>query len=307
MKDKHDRELSKLTPDQTLIATGDYRVIIAESGQIPYLLYEIGRLREITFRQVGEGTGNPLDLDRFDNHYLHMFLWNEKDRDLIGAYRLGLTDEIIRSEGVKGLYTRTLFQYGTAFLRHIGPAIELGRSFVRPEYQKSFQPLLLLWKGIARFVSRNPRYHTFFGPVSISRDYHRFSWHLMANYLKENNFRSDLATLIKAKKPLRRKRRGKREIQDTLTHLHGIRDLSTIISEIEKNDKGIPILLKHYLRLGAEILGFNVDQKFNGVLDALILLDLVHTDKKLLQKYMGKAETDAFLEYHEWNDAAECA
>ena len=128
---------------------------LAEAGEIPSTLREIGRLREITFRAAGEGTRRALDLDEFDAHYLHLFVWSEKKQEVVGAYRLAATDQVRR------LYTASLFQYGPEFLERMGPAIELGRSFVRAEYQRGFQPLLLLWNGIGAFGSRNPRYRVF--------------------------------------------------------------------------------------------------------------------------------------------------
>src|SRR5208283_345467 len=121
-------------------------------------LFEIGRLREMTFRQAGEGTGKPVDLDRFDLYYPHLFVWNKEKREVVGAYRLGLVEPILQRFGKKGLYSATLFQYKEGFLEHIRRGIELGRSFVRLEYQRLYAPLLLLWKGIARFVARYPEY-----------------------------------------------------------------------------------------------------------------------------------------------------
>src|SRR5690606_2380824 len=127
---------------------------IAAAPEIPRTLDEIGDLREATFKAVGEGSGKSRDLDEFDRHYLHLFSWNSKSREVIGAYRVGRTDEIFRTHGISGLYTSTLFRYGKDLLLEINPALELGRSFVRPEYQKSFNALLLLWKGIGRFIDR---------------------------------------------------------------------------------------------------------------------------------------------------------
>jgi len=121
-------------------------------------LQEIGRLRELTFRAAGEGSGKTSDIDLFDAYYLHLFLWDREANAIVGAYRMGLADEIIMRYGKRGLYTQSLFRYGTRFLQTLNPAIELGRSFVRLEYQRSFSPLLLLWRGIGQFILRSPHY-----------------------------------------------------------------------------------------------------------------------------------------------------
>jgi len=135
-----------------LAGQGRFAVYYANARQAPLALQEIGRLREITFREAGEGPGNPVDLDRFDQHYLHLFLWNEGHCELAGAYRLGLTDRILSSHGKKGLYTTTLFQFKPALLNELTPAIELGRAFVRSSYQRHHACLFLLWRGIGQFI-----------------------------------------------------------------------------------------------------------------------------------------------------------
>jgi hypothetical protein len=201
-------EVEALPPSQVLTESGPLVALQADARQIPYLLLEIGRLRELTFRQVGEGTGLQLDLDRFDAHYTHLFLWNREKLEVVGAYRLGRTDEIRSRYGVAGLYSHTLFAYSEELLNRLGPALELGRSFVRPEYQRHFAPLLLLWKGIGAFVHRHPHYRMLFGPVSISRDYSRLSRRLIADALQERCEIPELARLVQARNPLRRRRLG---------------------------------------------------------------------------------------------------
>ncbi|MDB5302484.1 MAG: hypothetical protein JWM97_33, partial [Phycisphaerales bacterium] len=169
------REVAGLPAGQTLAESDGLAVYHARATQIPHLLREIGRLREITYRATGEGTGRPSDLDDFDTWYHHLFVWHKTSRELVGAYRLGATDEIVTTRGERGLYTATLFRYRPGLIERLGPALELGRSFVRAEYQKSYAPLLMLWKGIGRFVVENPQYKTLFGPVSISNDYQGIS------------------------------------------------------------------------------------------------------------------------------------
>jgi len=296
--DKLADEIAALPAGAKLVEAGDQYVYTARAHQIPLCLREIGRLREITFRGVGEGTGKPLDLDRFDETYLHLFIWQRDKREIVGAYRLGQTDVILPEHGIAGLYTSTLFDYDRNLMDQIDPALEMGRSFVRPEYQKSYAPLMNLWKGIGRFMCLNPQYVRLFGPVSISNDYNDLSRRLMVEFLMANKFARDLAALCRARHPMRRPKR-KRIVKgvDSVV-VKDIEEVSDIIADIEREPKGVPILLKQYLRLGAQLLGFNIDPDFGDVLDGLILIDLRDTDPRILGKYMGKDAMAEFLAHH---------
>jgi putative hemolysin len=276
----------------------EFAVYLAPAAQIPNLLNEIGRLREVTFRATGEGTGRSLDLDRFDLYYQHLFLWNKSNRELAGAYRLACADEVINQYGLNGLYTATLFRYRAGLLEKLGPAVELGRSFIRPEYQKSYSPLLLLWKGMSQVICRNPRYKSLFGPVSINNDYHSVSRQLMAAFLKINNFFPELAALVKARNPFRFapiKNVDPDTFSQTVTDIDGI---SALIADIETEQKGIPVLLRQYLKLGGKLLGFNIDPDFSDVLDGLIWVDLMETDPKILERFMGREGVRNFRKFH---------
>lgn len=290
-------EIDSLPASQALLDSGGMTVFYARAGQIPNLLQEIGRLREITFRQVKEGTGKAIDLDQFDGHYHHLFLWNQERRELVGAYRLGGTDRILPTMGSKGLYTATLFDYRTDFLREISPALELGRSFVRIEYQKNYLALLLLWKGIGQFVARNPQYQRLFGPVSISNEYSDFSQCLLATWLSMHTFLPELAQFIRPKNPLQIKKWENQDLRVALAGTREIGELAALIADVDPNQKGVPILLKQYLKLGGKLLGFNRDPNFNNVLDGLILVDLRETPEKVLQRYMGEEGLRHFRDY----------
>src|SRR5581483_11652788 len=248
---------------------------------------------ELTFRAAGEGTGAACDLDRFDNEYLHLFLWNSANSEIAGAYRLAGTDK------VKRLYTSTLFEYDTGLLRSISPALELGRSFIRPEYQRSFHPLLLLWKGIGRYVADNPRYRILFGPVSISNDYHPVSRELMVTWLERYASMPGWKDLVKAKNPFRR-----RISSAAVSLASDLDDLVAAVQEVEPSQRGVPVLLRQYLKLGGKLLAFNIDNKFSDALDGLILVDLTKTERKLLDRYLGRAEASTFLEYQKGTYAA---
>jgi hypothetical protein len=195
------QDVDQLPASQRLVASGSDAVFIAAAKQIPNVLYEIGRLREITFRAAGEGTGESIDWSWFDYHYLHLFLWNKAKKEIAGAYRIGRTEIILPRFGPHGLYTSELFTYEDALLEYLTPGLELSRSFVRREYQRNYTALLLLWKGIGQFVVRNPLYKMLFGAVSISQEYRYISRQLMLAYLRMNYYQLELAKFAKAKNP----------------------------------------------------------------------------------------------------------
>ena len=292
-------EIDRLPETQLLERAKDLRVFMAYPEQIPHSLREIGRLREETFRRVGEGTGRSIDLDRFDSHYIHIFVWNPEARHIVGAYRVAPTDEILKKYGKKGLYTHTLFRYHNKLLDTLGPALEMSRSFVVSGYQKSYAPLLLLWKGIGRLVAAYPRYKILFGAVSITKDYSSTSRRLMAAFLKSNNYFYDLSRFIKPRNPYRYKPLRDYDHKKAGLWPGDIDELSSWISGIEADGKGVPILLKQYLKLGGKLLSFNVDPDFGNVLDGLLMVDLTHTESKLLKRYMGTDGFEAFIRYQQ--------
>jgi len=283
-------EVESLPADQKLLEQGDHLVCFADSPQIPQLLGEIGRLREISFRQAGEGTGEPVDLDLFDTHYLHLFVWHRRRKEVIGAYRFAGTDEALSRFGPQGLYSSTLFHFRRDFLSRVHPALELGRSFVRPEYQKSFASLLLLWKGIGHYVARHPQYRILFGPVSISDTYSPASRALIVSFLKERHFDSSLATSVRAK--------HKYQPRALRSMAANADQLSEAVSDLEPDHKVLPVLLRQYLNVGGQILDFSIDRNFSGVLDGLIVVDLAKTDGRLVDKYLGKDGAMRFREFH---------
>jgi putative hemolysin len=286
-------EACRLDPAGVLLETADYRVSIAPAAAIPNTLREIGRLRELTFRKVGEGTGRSLDLDRFDRHYLHLWVAHKHTGELCGAYRLAGTDSVASASD---LYTSTLFRFRPALLERLHPALELGRSFVRPEQQKSYQALLLLWKGIGRWVARNPRYRLLFGPVSISRDYTQASRALIVSYLEAR--RGELADAVSPRRPFRPGRLCGRGVALLAPLLKNLEDLSSVVADLEADGKGVPVLLRQYLQLGGTILAFNVDKAFSGVVDGLVVVDLARLTPAILEKYLGCEGAAGFRAVH---------
>lgn len=286
-------EVRALASSRLLLESGDTQVFVARAPEIPKALDEIGLLREATFRAVGEGSGMERDLDKFDAHYLHLFSWDRVRHEVIGAYRLGQTDEILRRRSLKGLYTSTLFRYSSDFLLEIGPALEMGRSFIRVEHQKNFSSLPLLWKGIGRFVASHPRYRVLFGPVSISNDYGPLSRKFLVSYLEANARDERLGRLVRPRQPYWRL-----PLPGQARWGVDLEELSQIIADLEPDGKGVPVLLRHYLKLGGRLLAFNIDPKFSRCLDGLIVVDLATTSPAMLSRYMGTQDAETFLRYH---------
>lgn len=293
-----EREIQALPKHQLLLGLQPFKVYYATAAQVPHVLQEIGRLREVTFRDAKEGTGRPTDLDRFDNYYVHLFVWDERAKLIVGAYRLGKTDSILRKLGKRGLYTSTLFKYRASFVNRLHPALELGRSFIRREYQKNYSALLLLWRGIGHYVVRNPRYRILFGPVSINSNYESVSRQLIINFLEEENFDESLSKMIKAKHPLRYTPIRGVDANTARVVVKDLKDVSELLDEIESTQKTVPVLLRQYLRMGGKLLGFNVDKSFANCLDGLLVVDLVETEPKLLERYLGKEGSQEFLDFH---------
>jgi putative hemolysin len=294
-------EIATLPADCLVVDTRGFAVYLAETRQIPLALREIGRLRQITFRAAGEGTDERTDLDRFDPYYLHLFLWNKEKREIAGGYRLGEVPKILARFGPKGLYTDSLFRFKAGFFARLGPSLELGRSFIRPEYQRAYAPLLLLWKGIAGFVSNHPEYSMLIGAVSVSNQYSPASRELIARYFEKQNAADqakDWRGAVRARRPLRGNLVQKWETAALCSLLPDVEDLSAPIADLEPDGKGIPILVKQYVKLGGKLLAFSVDPQFGNTLDGFVMVDLTRTSPETLSRYMGKEQAQRFFAWH---------
>ena len=292
-----EKEIQALPESACMIKGDKISVYCAEAWQIPSTMLEIGRLREETFREVGEGTGKSIDTDEFDQYYLHMFMWDAENKKIAGAYRIGRTDKIMNSLGVQGLYASTLFKIKRELIDHISPALEMGRSFVASQYQKKRSTLAILWRGIGEYLYRNPQYRVLYGPVSISAQYNSISKDLMVQFLMERKTSEELAKFVKAKNPPKVSMKSV-DIKALMEGAADIDHVSALVSEVEIDNKGIPTLLKHYLKLDGELLAFNVDNEFGSCIDGLIMVDLLKTDPKLLKSYMGEKQTIEYRKYH---------
>jgi len=287
-------ELSQLADDRCLVENGDLAVYLAKADETPRMLQELGRLREVTFRLAGEGTGKGRDLDRFDRYYWHVLLWHKSKQQLVGAYRAGNTAEIVAEYGVNGLYTSTLFRYDARVFEKIGPALELGRSFVRPEYQRQYAPLLLLWKGIARLLTTHAEVPVLFGAVSISNDYSKASREMIYRFFEARMQEDELAGLIEPHCPFRPAGLRPWDCRGMCHALRDLEELSQPITDVESDGKGLPILLRQYAKIGGKLIGFNVDRNFSNVLDGLVVVDLRKTEPALLERYMGREAAARF-------------
>jgi putative hemolysin len=259
-----------LTPGHRVEETAEFSVFVARASEVPHILQEIRRLREITFREAGEGCGRSRDLDLFDDYYLHVFLWDKRRQRVAGAYRMAVCPKILSTRGPGGLYTSTLFHYQPEFFEKLGPALELGRSFVVGEYQRKFPALLLLWKGIAGYIARHPQTPVVFGAVSISSRYNSASRELIFRYFESRRCEG-ISGFVRPRRPFRPHPFQPWDCAGTSRVLQDLGDLGASVSDLEIDAKGIPILVRHYLKLGGTVLAFNVDSNFSDVLDGLVV------------------------------------
>ena len=228
-------------------------------------------------------------------------IWNRRllgdpiARTVTGGYRLGQSDRIIARYGPKGLYVHSLFRLDSRLTDELGTALELGRSFVTPEHQRDYSSLMLLWKGIGAYLVRHPHYRVLYGPVSISNNYHPVSQQIIVRFLQDTSMEPARASLVRPRKPFRSKHDPSHLVDLSASDL---RIISTLLSTVEDDDIGVPVLLRQYLKLNGRILGFNVDPDFKNSIDCLLWVDLARTERALLRKYMGAAGVKQFLERH---------
>jgi len=281
-----EKEIEPLRAEYRIWVEKNYEVFIVPTSTIPCVIREIGRLRELTFREIGEGTNKATDLDEYDIYYHHLFIWDVDAKLIVGAYRLGLGDEIFYSIGKKGFYVSELFKIKSQFTPVLKKSIELGRSWIRKEYQQKPLPLFLLWKGILKYLIDNPRYRYLIGPVSISNSFSNFSKSLIVDYINRHHFDNEMAQFVRPRK----KFKVDMESIDTDLLMEGedtFKGLDALISEVETRNIKVPVLLRQYIALNAKIICFNIDPKFADCLDGFLVLDLEKVPQDILEK-LGK-------------------
>jgi putative hemolysin len=291
-------EIAAIPPEDVLVRDGAFVVAVTRAGRSPTLLREIGRLREETFRSAGEGSGHARDLDKYDEHYEQLILWDAVDLRIAGGYRVARTLEVIERHGTRGLYTARLFRIRRGLFDRLGPALELGRSWIHPDYQRRHNALALLWRGIGALVVRKPECAMLLGAVSISRSYQPLSRGLIVSFLKQALLDRRLASFMHPPKPYRVPGRFARLTRAIGRSVKSIDDVSLFVSEIEADGKGVPVLFRHYLRLHSTVLSFNVDPAFAGVVDGLIVTDLRRTNPHLVRRFMGAEGYARFAAHH---------
>ena len=284
-----------------LIEHEEFDVYCAPFESLGPIMEQIAIARELTFRSVGEGTGLSKDSDEFDPHYLHLFLWDKTALRIAGAYRVGLVDEIVAAHGVKGLYSRSLYKYDEAFINQLGSAIEMGRSFIHPDYQKKPVSLNLLWRGIGRILVERPRYHTLFGSVSISREYSDLARALIADTMLTNFKASEYDQLVKPITP--HKSMNRVWTNEMLAELSNVKMLGKLIGRCDPG-KAVPVLLRHYLSVNGKLVCFNIHPNFNDSLEGLIIVDARKTDAKTLSRFLGADGHEQFMNFHKLQDTA---
>lgn len=284
-------EIERLKQEnKLLLERGSYKVFLADSKDIPHILREISRLREVTFRRIGEGTGRSFDIDKYDKHFKHLFLWDEKTNQIVGAYRIGIGKEIYEKYGIDGFYIPSLFRFEPEAYYVLKNGLELGRAFVRPEYQQKPYPLFLLWQGILYTILRYPEHKYLIGGVSISDKFSDFSKSLMIEFMKSNFYDPFLANYIHPKKEFKVKLKDADKdfiFEETKSDLN---KLDKIIDELEPNYLRLPVLIKQYIRQNAKIIAFNVDPDFNNSVDALMYIRIMDIPEKTLKPILSEYE-----------------
>jgi putative hemolysin len=280
-----------------LLESKNYEVFFASAKDIPNLIHEIGRLREITFRVVGEGTNKAIDLDIYDQYYHHLFLWDREANCLAGAYRMGLGKEIYKTYGIKGFYINTLFRIEPELHQMMEDTIEMGRAFIIGEYQQKPMPLFLLWKGIVHVTLRFPEYKYLMGGVSISNQFSDFSKSLMIEFMKSHYYDPYIAQYIRPKKEYKVKLKdGDKDFVFDATKAD-MQKFDKIIDEIEPGVLRIPVLIKKYVKQNARLVAFNVDPKFNNAIDGLMYIRVADipesTVKPVMEEFQKELERKA--------------
>jgi putative hemolysin len=290
--------------DKRLLISKNYEVFLAQADRIPNILQEIGRLREITFREVGEGTNNATDLDKFDSYYHHMFLWDNDSQKLAGAYRMGLGSQIFPKFGINGFYLQDLFRFEPELYPMMSKSIEMGRAFIIKEYQQRPMPLFLLWKGIVHTTLRFPEHKFLIGGVSISNKFSEFSKSLMIEFMKSNYYDPYVAQYINPKKEFKVKLKDADKDFIFDESEADLNKFDKIIDEVEPGSLRLPVLIKKYIKQNAKVVAFNVDPLFNNAVDGLMYIriaDLPESTVKpvmeefqaeLEQKYLNKSEEE---------------
>ena len=288
-------EIEKLREkDCRLLQSKNYEVFLAQKKDMPFILNEIGRQREITFRAIGEGTNKAIDLDRFDDYYHHLFLWDDQDKAIVGAYRMGMGSQIFKEHGIDGFYLQDLFGFEPELYSMMTQSIEMGRAYIIKEYQQKPMPLFLLWKGIVHTTLRHPEHKYLIGGVSISNQFSNFSKSLMIEFMKSNYWDPYVAQYIHPKKEFKVKLKDADKefvFDETEADLN---KFDRLIEEVEPGSLRLPVLIKKYIKQNAKVVAFNVDPLFNNSVDGLMYIKIADlpesTVKPVMEEFQAELE-----------------
>jgi putative hemolysin len=275
-----------------LLESKNYEVFFAEAKDIPNILHEIGRLREITFREVGEGTNESIDIDKFDKHYHHLFLWDSEAKVIAGAYRMGLGSEIFAKYGINGFYLQDLFRFEPELYDMMSKSIEMGRAFIIKDYQQKPMPLFLLWKGIVHTTLRHPEHTFLIGGVSISNQFSDFSKSLMIEFMKSNYYDPYVAQYIHPKKEYKVKLK---DADKDFIFNEAEADLvkfDKLLDELEPGSLRLPVLIKKYIKQNAKVVAFNVDPLFNNAVDGLMYIRIADIPESTMKPVMEEFQAE---------------
>lgn len=286
--------------DCRLLESKNYEVFLVSADKIPSILKELGRLREITFREVGEGTNNAIDLDSCDSYYHHMFLWDNTAKKIAGAYRMGLGSKIFAKYGIDGFYLQDLFRFEPELYNMMSESIEMGRAFIIKEYQQKPMPLFLLWKGIVHTTLRFPEHKYLIGGVSISNQFSSFSKSLMIEFMKSHYYDPYIAQYIRPKKEFKVQLKDADKdfvFDETKADLN---KFDRVIDELEPGLR-IPVLLKKYIKQNAKVIAFNVDPLFNNAVDGLMYIKIADLPESTVRPVMEEFQAELERKFMESN------
>lgn len=286
-----------LEEDKRLLVSKNYEVYLAPAEKIPNILHEIGRLREITFREVGEGTNKSLDLDPFDAYYHHMFLWDNEAKKIAGAYRMGLGSKIFEAYGIDGFYLQDLFRFEPELYDMMSKSIEMGRAFIIKEYQQKPMPLFLLWKGIVHTTLRYPEHRFLIGGVSISNKFSEFSKSLMIEFMKSNYYDPYVAQYINPKKEYKVKLKDADKDFIFDESEADLNKFDKLIDEVEPGSLRLPVLIKKYIKQNAKVVAFNVDPLFNNAVDGLMYIRIADLPESTVKPVMEEFQAELEKKY----------
>jgi len=284
--------INELRKSKLIGETGDgKKIYLYDYVEDSVVLKELGRLREVSFRKVGEGVNKKRDTDKYDIYYQHIILWDENDLEIVGSYRIGDSNFIFKNIGVKGFYSNNLFKYNEGFTPYLKNSIELGRSFVQPKYWGT-RALDYLWFGIGAYLKNNPHIKYMFGPVSISATFPTVTKDMMTFYYSHYYGQDGL---VEPRLPYSYSNKIT-DIKELFYLNDKKKDFKFLKSTLANIGVSIPTLYKQYTEIceedGIKFLGFNVDSDFNDCIDGFILVEIAKIKDSVSQRYINKKEKE---------------